>query len=145
MRRRRETKKFNLSNKITRKIVEILLKNSFWENISPEDLEEKDQEKFEKILNNKIKTRLIENRKKNKSVFIVQDKVNDIRNKILSEYTVSELKKYVSENEALSIINKFKEFTFFLKYNIYDINLVVIKEIKLPVDELLDKMDNLEI
>lgn len=143
--RRRETKKFNLSNKITRKMVEILLKNLFWENISPEDLEEKDQEKFERILNFKLKSKLIEIHKKNKSVFIFQDKVSEVRNRILSEYTVSELKKYVSENEALNIINKFKEFTSYLKYSIYDTYSIVSKESKLPIDELLDKMDNLEI
>ena len=141
----RENRKFNLSNKITRKMVEILLKNTFWENISPEDLEEKSQEKLERRLNTRIKIRLSEDHKKNKSVFILQDKINEVKNKILSEYRVSVLKKYVSENEALSIINKFKEFSLFLKYNIYDINLEVIKESKLPVDDLLTKMENLEI
>lgn len=140
-----ETRKFNLSNKITRKMVEVLLKNSIWKSISPEYLKENNQEKFERILNAFIRDKLIEYRREDKSVCELQDRINIVRDKILSEYKVSTLKKYVSEQEALNVIEKFKEFTFFLKYNIYEINETVVKEVKLPLKKLLDEMDNLEI
>lgn len=140
-----ENRKYNLSNKITRKLVEVLLKNSIWRSFSPSYLEENNQEKFEKILNSFIRDKLIGYRREDKNVCDLQDRINEVRDKILSEYKVSTLKKYVSEEEALNVIEKFKEFTFFLKYNIYEINDTVVKEVKLPLKKLLDEINNLEI
>ena len=140
-----ENRRFNLSNEIVREMVKMFVKNTFWINVVSADLKETDQEKLEKTISRKLEIKLSAISKRGEDVFSFQDRLNEVRDKILEKFSLLELKKYVSEMEALNIIEKFKEFTFFIKYEAYDLYVKVKKENKLSVDSLLKEINNLEI
>ena len=140
-----ENKKFNLNNEIVREMVKIFIRNTFWINVVTADLKETDQEKLEKTIRYKLEIKLSAISKRGEDVFSFQDRLNEVRDKILEKFNLSELKKYVPEMEALAILEKFKEFTFFIKYDAYDLYAKVKKENKLSVENLLKEINSLEI